>query len=376
VTNLVRILDALATFEGDSQSWLVGTPCFDPPTELMRGLQEAANTKPIAYGPPGGSARLREAVAEFHRRKGDRVDPENVVITPGAKAGILVVLAALVEPGDEVSVPVPGYPAYVSSVQTVHANPILVEQTGESFDGWIEKLQDKLSSRTRLVIVASPSNPTGATLSGEQVGLLCRVCRESGATFVLDEAYGSFVFERALTRSTLDPEGDDAGIVVRSFSKSYALCGLRLGYIVAPRALTKELIARQSSLLNPPNTVAQIAAQHLLDVPSSYEEQARNLVRERLSELAKVLSQVGLQTNLPQGGFYLWVDIRHELTRSGCSSTLLWCENLAREQGIGAWPGEDFGAPGWVRFSAVAPRSKTWTRAIETLSSRLQTYLG
>ncbi|MCP4897701.1 MAG: pyridoxal phosphate-dependent aminotransferase [bacterium] len=370
-----QVVTALKRYGDSARSWLVGTPCWESPEEVSNELVHVAQESYAEYGPRAGRTSLRETMAELHRREGHDVETENIVITPGAKAGLLALLAALLERGDELLLPSPGYPAYSAIAKTLGAVPIPVPQHGRGFDGWPQALAEKVSSRARAVVLSSPSNPSGATLDRRQRETLVDICRQSGLMLVCDEAYLDFCYSDE-TRSEEVELDLESMTLVRSFSKSYAVCGLRLGHIVANSDLAERVAAQQSALVNPPSSIAQAAMARILDVPGSYRDCARVVVKKRLNELRALLSRVGVDVAEPQGGFYLWFRMPSTQMTATYGSSLKWCEALADQQGVGLWPGEDFGSPGWIRLSAVSPRISEWDAACAELERGLSFFLS
>lgn len=373
MSGVQQVSAALDSFGEGAWSWLVGTPCFKAPVQIQEELREAAGRSHAAYSPAAGDFGFREAIAELHRREGSSVNAENVIVTPGAKAGLLVLLSVVLRPGNEILHPVPSYPAYPNMARLLGATPVGVAQSGRDYEGWMAAVERNITSRSRAVVLSSPSNPSGATLDQAQILDLAALCRDHGLLLVLDEAYSTFRFEGETRCESCDVDLDSS-CVVRSFSKTYAVCGLRLGYILAGEVLAEEVATRQSALVNPPSSIAQMAMGKVLEVPASYTEASRRIVRERLSVLRQILRNLGIDAAGPQGGFYLWFELTEEVTRG--RSSVDWCESLAREQGIGLWPGEDFGSPGWVRLSAVSPQPAEWNSAVTDLESRLSEFLN
>ena len=363
---LDSVIAALGRYPGETVDLLVGEPCFDPPAEIQRAFAHVTGEPASGYGPPGGLAELRKLLANW--LAGESVNPDQVVVTHGAKGGLLALLAALVEPGDEVIHPLPCYPAYPAMVRRLGGVPVGVAEHGDGFVGWTEKVLAATGSRTRAVVLSSPSNPSGSTIVGEELAALVAGCRERGVRLVLDEAYSVFLFDKII----VDPGGIDPElrtlVRVGSASKSLALCGWRIGWIVADSELVGRVAGVQSALLNPPATPPQLAMLALPEVPSSYFETNRSAVHERLEAMVEAMRRAGFDAAMPAGGFYLWVDVRDRLDPES-PDTIKWCEHLAETHGVGLWPGEDYGTPGWVRLAL--PRGDDWRDDVREVQIRL-----
>jgi len=365
---LDSVIAALGRYPGETVDLLVGEPYFDPPAEIQRAFERVAGEPAAGYGPPGGLAELRKLLANW--LAGESVNPDQVVVTHGAKGGLLALLAALVEPGDEVIHPLPCYPAYPAMVRRLGGVPVGVAEHGDGFVGWTEKVLAATGSRTRAVVLSSPSNPSGSTIVCEELAALVEGCRVRGSRLILDEAYSAFRFDGiTVDTGAIDPEHQTL-VRVGSASKSLSLCGWRIGWIVADSELAAQVVDAQGSLLNPPATPPQRAMLALPEVPDSYYETNRRAVGERLEAMAAAMRGADFATGIPAGGFYLWVDVRDRLDPES-PNTLRWCEHLAETHGVGLWPGEDYGTPGWVRLAL--PQGAEWKAEIAELERRLTT---
>ncbi len=367
------VIAALATHGEPTSSWLVGEPCSAPPNALALALVRAAQSDRFRYPPPAGLPRLREVLASRHRERGVEVTPAQIVVTNGAKAGLLALFATLLEPGDELIHPRPCYPAYPSMAIRLGARPIEVAESDGCFDGWTQAVSERIGPRTRAVVLASPSNPTGATLSSSQARELVELCRRHGLRLICDEAYTDYRF--SADSQSLPAEFDPARetvVQVRSASKSWALCGWRLGWVVADAGLAAQVATNHTSLINPASGPTQTALCSLLKVAPDYLERARRDVQTRLEELCSALSDAGLSVRQPDGGFYLWFEVATRVESANLPTITDWCIDLAHRHGVGLWPGDDFGGAGWVRLAASAPPAAMWRRAVTQLANSLR----
>lgn len=359
------VVAALGRWTGDPVNLLVGEPCFDPPAEIQAAFGRISGDTASGYGPPGGLPNLRTVLANWVDP--DRADSRRLMVTHGAKGGLLALLATLVEPGDEVIHPLPCYPAYPAMVRRFGGVPMGVVERGDGFAGWSEQALGLAGPRTRVVILSSPSNPSGSTINGEELATLVDGCGNRGIRLILDEAYSAFCFGDDVA-DTGAVDADSILVRVGSASKSLALPGWRLGWIVADQELVASVTSVQSALLNPPATPPQQAMLALPGVSPGYFEDNRRAVRERIEAMVEVVRRAGFDASKPAGGFYLWVDIRNRLDSQKPDSAA-WCERLAEEHGVGLWPGEDYGTPGWIRFAL--PQGDDWREVVLRLEERL-----
>ena len=367
------MIAALAAHGGTASGWLVGEPCVEPPEVVREALVLAARSPSFPYPPAAGLPRLREVLADRHREGGAPASPEQIVVTAGAKAGLLALLAALLEPGDELIHPLPCYPAYPAMARRLGAQPVPVPESGGSFDGWTEAVAGRIGPRTRAVVLASPSNPSGATLTSDQAQDLVELCRDRGVRLICDEAYGAFRFAAGTEKIAADFDPRRHTVVqLQSVSKTWALCGWRIGWVVADADLAAAVAARHTALLNPASGPPQAAMATLPRVPGAYLEAARAAVQGRVESVVAGLQGNGLEVRRPSGGFYLWLDIEEIAMRAGVAGSPELCLTLARDHGVGLWPGEDFGGSLHVRLAVTAPTPERWDEALGNLLQALR----
>jgi aspartate/methionine/tyrosine aminotransferase len=367
------VIAALAARPGEPVSWIVGEPCFEPPPELADAFARAAESTSFGYPPHAGIPELRGVLAARFEAEGLGIAPDQIAITSGAKCGLLALFAALLEPGDELIHPQPCYPAYLAMTHRLGARPVAVAEREGGFAGWTEAVARHITPRTRAVVLSSPSNPTGATLDEAEAHALVELCSTHGIRLIVDEAYTDFRFTADHHALPADLDPDLSTVVrVRSASKSWAVCGWRLGWIAADVSLAARVSNTHSSLLNPASGPAQAALCALPEVSAQYLENARSTVAGRMDELCSALSRAGLPAIKPEGGFYVWLDV-NDLNPGRTIDAAAWSVEVARRSGVGLWPGDDFGGAGHVRIAVVAPSNTMWRPAIEALTEALTT---
>ena len=328
----------------------VGEPSFETPAHIVEAACEAARQGYTKYTPNTGLLSLREKlVGKLQRVNGVSVSPENVVVTAGAVCGLATSLMAVVEPGDEVLIPDPGWPNYESMVAITHG--VLRRYSLRPAEGFLPNqatVEEGISSRTKAIVINSPSNPTGAVFPREVMGWLVRLAQKHGIFLVSDEVYEDVVFDGEHVSALSFGDGGDRVIGVFGFSKSYAMTGWRLGYVVASREIAAAVGKLQEPLVSCASAVSQKAAEAALDGPQDCVAQMREAYRRRRDLAAGLLMQHGVDFLLPSGTFYLMVDI----SRSGVDS-YTFAKTLLKETGVAVAPGATFGpgARDYVRLS-------------------------
>jgi len=345
-SSTLRVLSLAKKLEREGRSILhleVGEPDFDTPEHVKRAAWEALQKGMTKYTPSEGLPELREAVAE---RVG--AERENVLITPGAKHAIFCAMEAILDPGEEVILPSPCW-TYDGIVLSVGGKPVFLEtRMEEGFRVDVERLEKALTPRTKLLVLNSPSNPTGAVLDEENLKAILDFARERDLWILTDEIYDRLVYEGKGT-SLLSLAGSLEGIVyINGFSKTYAMTGWRLGYAVAPKELIAEMNKIQQASTSCVPGFVQMAGLEALRGPQDFVERMREEFRKRRDFMVKGLSSLGLKCLPPKGAFYLFPRLPE-----GWKDSTSFCEHLLREVGIASVPGIGFGpfGEGHVRFS-------------------------
>ena len=194
------------------------------------------------------------------------------------------------------------------------------------------------------------------------------LCRDRNLRLICDEAYVDFRFaaDREVLPSDFDPDRTTV-VQIRSASKSWALCGWRVGWLVADPPLITRVARTHASLVNPAPGTAQAALCALPEVPADYLTSARASVDQRITELCSALQAEGLPVERPEGGFYLWLNVADQIDAAGVSGAVRWSVDVARRHGVGLWPGDDFGGAGHIRIAITAPSDADWSSAVGAL---------
>ena len=350
----------------------IGEPDFATPKHIVEAAKQALDQGWTHYGPPQGLPELREAIASHScQTRGVRVGPENVCVVPGGKPIIFFPMLALIEPGDEVVYPNPGFPIYESMINFLGAKPVpipLIEERGFSFD--LDRLRDSLSAKTKLLILNSPHNPTGGLIPAADIQAIAEMVRDRDLIVLADEIYSRIYFEQAPLSITTFPGMLEKTILLDGFSKTYAMTGWRIGYGVMPQWLVdavNKLMVNSNSCTASFTQRAGIAA--LTGPQDAVAGMVAEFRRRRDAFCAGLNALPGFRCAIPGGAFYAFPNI----TGTGLSSDAL-ADHLLQEAGVACLSGTAFGAygEGYVRFS-IANSYEKLMAAVERIRKFLAT---
>lgn len=333
----------------------MGEPNFETPDHVREAAAKAADNGYTKYTPNAGIPELREALArKVRRRNGIAADPQQVVVTPGAIAALYGTVLALCDPGDEILLPDPAWPNYrmIAALQhlRVRRYPLLPENGMQPRAETIEPL---VSDRTKLIVLNSPSNPTGTVTDEESLVELIQMAAEHDLWVVSDEVYDEIMLDGGVAPSAAAVGSADRVVSVFSFSKTYAMTGWRVGYAVAPPDLAPLVVKTQEPITACVNAPAQMAALAALEGPQDCVTQMRDAYRRRRDSVMSILSEAGVPFVRPSGAFYAWIDV----SASGLDGDD-FSLRLLTERRVAVTPGSAFGPRGrdFVRVSlASAP---------------------
>lgn len=335
----------------------IGEPSFRTPEHICRAAIESLQTEQLTYGPPAGWPWLRELLAQkVARVNGYSIDPEHTTVAVGGTGAVLVALLATVGPGDEVLLPDPHWPQYATQLIACGATGIPYQL--DPARGWlpdIERMEALITSRTRMLLINSPSNPTGAVFPRQVVEQLLDFARRHDLYLLSDECYDEILFEgEHVSPAALLEAGEfEQGrvISVYALSKTYAMTGWRIGYIVTGRELLKTIASVADASYTNVSTLMQKAAAAALTGPQDCVRQMRSAYQRRRDLAVQVLQKYERYLYTPRGAFYILVDARRADGSARPAREL--ARALLRERNITVAPGSSFGtvAENYVRVS-------------------------
>jgi aspartate aminotransferase len=329
----------------------IGEPDFPTAPHIVEAAVDALRQGWTHYGPSPGLPDLRQAVAEdAGRRRGIAVDPSEVVITPGAKPIMFFAILALVDRDDEVVYPNPGFPIYESMISFVGGRAVPYGFREEhDFDVDVGEIIDKISDRTRLVILNSPHNPTGGVIPRESVAELARALADRDLFILSDEIYSRLIYEGEHASITQFAGLKEKTIILDGFSKTYAMTGWRLGFGIMRPDLAQRVAQLQTNATSCTASFTQVAAITALRGDQACVDSMREEFRRRRSVIVEGMSRIpGFRCRQPQGAFYVFPNI----AGTGLKSKPL-ADAILNEAGVAALSGTAFGAwgEGYLRFS-------------------------
>lgn len=342
----------------------IGEPGFRTPEHINQAAITALQTEPMTYGPPTGWLWLRELLAaKVARVNGYRVGPEQTAVTVGGTGAVLLAMLATVGPGDEVLIPDPYWPQYKMQLATCGATG--VSYTLDPANEWlpdVAQMEKLLTPRTRMLIINSPANPTGAVFPRQLVEQLLAFALRHDLYLLADECYDELIFEgeHISPASLLTPEEFEQGnvICVYTFSKTYAMTGWRIGYVVTSTELLKTIARVVDASYTNVSTIAQKGAAAALTGPQDCVVEMREGYRRRRDLAVKILHEQGHYLYTPHGAFYLLIAIQQGAGEHSTGREI--AQRLLRERNVTVAPGSSFGkvAEHFVRVSLAGAETE------------------
>ena len=337
----------------------VGQPDFNTPEHVKDAAKKAIDDNFTFYTPVAGYMSLRQAIAEkMERENGLKFAPEQIVVSGGAKQSLCNVILATINPGDEVVIPTPAWVSYVEMVKLAEGVTVTVPTTvDDNFKVSPERLEAAITDKTRMVLLCSPSNPTGSVYSRDELRALAEVLARHPQVLILsDEIYEHINFTGTFASISEFEEVRDRTIIVNGVSKAYAMTGWRIGFIAAPLWVAKATTKLQGQYTSNPSSIAQKAAEAAYTGNQQCVEDMRVAFERRRNLICSLLAEIpGLKINHPEGAFYIFPEVSAYFGKKYGDKTINDANDLAMyllETGHVATVGGDaFCAPGYIRLS-------------------------
>lgn len=347
-TGIRRVMEKASKLQAEGKSVIhfeVGQPDFDTPENIKEAAKRALDEGKTSYSSNYGYVEFRKAIAEkLERMNGIQADPmTEIMVTTGGEEAVAAALLSFLEKGDEVLVPDPGYIPYVSLVKLAEGVPVAVPLSAEdNYCYHVDRLEQLVTPRTKLLILCSPGNPTGTMMSREALEDLSRFCQKHDLLVLADEAYEQIIYDgnEHISMASL-PGMKERTITVQSFSKTYSMCGWRIGYVAAPAELIRIMVRAHQTIVMNACAFGQFGAMEALTGPQDSLHKMLQEFDRRRQLLYQGLVDLGIPCNRPQAAFYLFPDI----SEFGMDS-FAFAEYLLDNYGVATVPGVEFGANG------------------------------
>ena len=346
----------------------IGEPDFNSPSNIIDAGKRALDEGYTRYSPSPGYPELRERIAkEVRETRGVSVSGDNVVVTPGGKPIMFFLMMAVVDPGDEVLYPNPGFPIYESMISFVGGVPVPMQlHESKDFNIDIDEIAGQITGRTKLMVINSPNNPCGSVIPREDLERLSELAKQHDIIVLADEIYSKFLYEGKHHSVSTFPDMRERTIILDGFSKSYAMTGWRIGYGVMPLELVEPISRLATNSVSCTASFTQMAALEALDGPQDHSytmvaefKRRRDIIVDGLNEIK------GIRCRVPKGAFYAFPNIED----TGMSSEQ-FADDLLNKAGVACLTGEAFGeyGEGFVRFS-FANSTENIEKALERIES-------
>ena len=341
----------------DILSLTVGEPDFATPENIQEvAVQAIRNGKASYYTPSAGIPELRQAIVDYIKEYyGITYEPSQTIVTDGAKFALYALFQTILDPEDEVIIPVPYWVSYGEQVKLAEGRPVFVKgEENKGFKITVSQLEASRTPKTKALIINSPSNPTGMIYDQKELQAIGEWAVKHDILIVADDIYGRLVYNgnEFTPIATISEAIRKQTIIINGVSKTYAMTGWRIGYALGNQEIIDGMIAIASQSTSNSTAVSQYAAIEALTGEQDPVEEMRLAFEERLNILYPLVSNLpGVTLNKPQGAFYLFPNVKETLAMCGYENVTKWVEDLLEETGVALVTGEGFGAPENVRLS-------------------------
>ncbi|AEM78746.1 pyridoxal phosphate-dependent aminotransferase [Thermoanaerobacter wiegelii] len=337
----------------------VGEPDFDTPDYIKEAAIDAIKKGYTKYTPSSGISELKKAVCDKLLKDNDlKYQPDQIVISNGAKHSIYNALCAILNPGDEVIIPVPYWLSYPEMVRLAYGKPVFVKTKAENdFKITAEELKNAITSKTKALILNTPNNPTGSVYTKEELEELVKIIEEANIFVISDEIYEKLIYEGShISIGSLNEKIKELTILVNGMSKAYAMTGWRIGYTASSLEIAKVMSNIQSHTTSNPNSIAQYASvAALLGDETVIKRMAEEFNKRRIYMVERINKIKGLKSNKPQGAFYVMVNIDEyigkEIKGKIIRGSIDFANALIEGANVAVVPALPFGMDNYIRIS-------------------------
>lgn len=332
-----------------------GEPDFTTPANIRDAAKRALDSGKTKYTPASGTAELKKAVLNYiERETGTHFEPSQIIISAGGKQTLFNAITTLINPGDEVIIPTPYWVTFPEIVTFCGGTSVYIDTEDNGFQLTAEMVKNAITPRTRLIIVNSPSNPSGRIIETDEFRKIAELVAERGLWMISDECYYQFTYppHKPFSAASLPAELRERVLVSGSFSKTYAMTGWRIGYALANKDWVTDMATVQSHSTSNPTTFAQWGAIEAAEGDQSSIAEMMAEYQKRRDWLVPALNELqGVSCRMPEGAFYAFPSIKGVLEQSSLKADSEFTDLLLNEAYVVMTPGSAFGAPGYVRIS-------------------------
>ncbi|HAT4070713.1 TPA: pyridoxal phosphate-dependent aminotransferase [Clostridium perfringens] len=348
----------------DVVSFGVGEPDFNTPKNIIEAATRAMEEGKTKYTATSGIVELKEAIAKkLHDDNGLNYGTKNIIISTGAKQSLANVFMAILNPGDEVIIPVPYWVSYPELVKLSDGVPVFIETKKENdFKVTYDELKSVLSENTKAIVINSPNNPTGTVYSKKDLEVIAKFAEENDLIIISDEIYEKLIYgkEKHISIASLSEDAFKRTVVINGFSKAYAMTGWRIGYAACyDEELIKVMNNVQSHMTSNTNSIAQFAA---LEALNGDQETIKNMVKEfslRRELMIELISGIEDLTFIePKGAFYVMIDVSKVLKKANIKGSIEFANLLLKEENVVVIPGIAFGEDNFIRLSYATSKEE------------------
>ena len=340
--SLIRLFTNMARETPGCALLTIGEPDFDTPENIREAAVAAIRENHTHYAPNQGTPALRQAVADYETARGNATKPEEVLITIGACQALFTALLGILNPGEEVIVPTPGFMLYETIATIVGAKAVALDISKTGFQIDEKALNEAITPKTKAIILNSPCNPTGTVFNRESLAAIKKAVLGKSIFVLCDNVYNQLSYGECPDLS-LDPEMKEQILLCQSFSKPYAMTGWRVGYLICPEYVMERLLLLSAATITAVPTFLQDAAITALQTDTA---PMREIYEKRRAYVCGRLDAMGLSYPAPEGAFYVFP----EISKFGLSSDE-FCTRMIKEGKVAAVPGSCFGADHHIRLS-------------------------
>ncbi|QAS51212.1 aminotransferase A [Halobacillus litoralis] len=364
ISGIRRFFNMVSHYE-DVISLTIGQPDFPTPDHIKQAGIQAIQDNQTSYTHNAGLLSLRKAI-EHHVSTTYQLSyraEEEIIVTVGASQALDITLRTIIQPGDEVLLPGPVYPGYEPLIRLAGATPVFVDTSENQFKLTSDLIEANLTNRTKAIILPYPSNPTGVTMTEDELKAIAETLKKHQLFLLADEIYSELVYEQKHTSIATFQEIHDQVIVINGVSKSHSMTGWRIGYLLAPAWLSRHILKVHQYNVSCATSISQYAALEALTRGSEDSKKMREAYKQRRSYVTRRLQEMGLEFAQPDGAFYIF--LRFPLKGK---STMDRAIQLVEEAGIALVPGDAFSeyGKGYMRLS-YAYSMKTLEKGLDRL---------